>query len=823
MKIGKVMGSLIVGTLLIFTQVALGASNIFTGMTVNDTNGSIILNTNGNIDLNDIIKSNNNNMSNYINLTTAPSTYSPVSDAVYGYVSDSLSNFNVSTNGNSLVLTAKNNKFSYFANYTLKIYDELIYLLGSTPRNYNRSTDNRGFEYYTFTSNNIDIVENIYPSNGATSVDTNPLINMRFKFPISQSIDRSKISLSYLNTATNTYVPATYNVNGVNYPIDIQNYIFISPDGKLMRVDMDGLMNSRKFSLSPNTTYSFKILSGALSYMNFRDLYNNYKYNKDIILNFTTGSTTTNTIYKVEALAKTDFVVTDLYNRDTDFTISGYGLGEVVASNKTIRNIRLVRASDSKTITIMLYDIISKDNSRIVFKLRGTNALELAKEISVGTYQVFVDYNDSTSITSNLSKINILSKGKPTVIRTEPSSGAVIEENNMYYETINNAKVQYIKAAFADIDNKLELISGINSGTVAANVYIDGSAENIYNAQVGVKLLKGSGEATLYIPLKYNLSINTPYNVVLSPNIIQNDVLRNDEYRWSFRTNSYPVVTGASSLTVPYGYTRGEKILLDGDMFNSSTTVYFKNLSGTEFMAATTRLISSKQLEVTLPYNSSGLEVGSYEVIVKNSAAYRSTINGSYLNVVPSGKIDIGYYYKNTGDAVNSKVKENLKISENTLIIDSFNSYLILDLDRLLGEDTYMRKILFKSGSYFSAVVNTKSKYADVIVNGISTQYNSADELSLNIGRVDNDMVDNIKKKLKYKQLVSDAIGVYGDNLKMSSINITLPYDSIDTMIRPMRYDLDLKSWLEVGYTIDKINKVVKITSPYQGIFAVVR
>lgn len=821
--------SLILSLILVFTVIpfknSYAASNLIqdNSISVDYINGIIAITADKDVELSNEAKA---NISTYINLSTTSLTNPTVTEDVYQYKNDTIDNYDVSIDGvnkKKLVLKLKNgNKFSNFAKYTVKIKDDALTSNDNGTTIYNRSADNTGYQTFTFNTDNINILEDTYPKNNQEIDESNPLIYLKFKYPIDSNIDKTKIVLTS---------------NGVITSIDIQNYLFVSTDGKLMRIDLDRLVSDKKFPLLKDTPYQLKFSAGAIGLKGYKDLQGNlYKYNKDIAIDFKTSSLeeTKRWIYKIEStLGINNFTVTDFYNKEIDLNITGNNLGEELG--KSIKEIRFVREGDSKTVYVLPYDIISKDKSKISIRIKGTIANEFSKGSSIGTYGVSVYYSDGTFVTSNLAKIKINPKGIPLVKRTEPGSFERIDETSVYSEVIDGKTVYFIKVVFYDLDETLNFVAGQESKILEYNVYSNGSSENLVDKTSQIKFTKNLSqkEGVLYIPLKSKLTTDTTYTVVVPAGVVENDgvdssgnKLVNDKIQWSFYTNSYPTVSDISIGSVPEGYSKNDKIIIQGDMFNSSTRVYFKN-SSKEYKngvsAYKVEVKDSKTLHVYLPYDDR-LEVGTYDIVVKNDSNHVKEVTYGVLSVVPKGKYVPGEGYRMKEEAKEGQIKESVKVSEDTIIIDSSKSYIDLDLDELMGEDTLVRKIKYEEGKDAASTIETKSKYADITIYGISpASYNDEEELIINLGRVEPEVRKTISSKLRGKNAVSDFIQISGDNFKCSKVELKVPFKDVSgDNIRVLRYDETLRNWYDVSYTVNKVDKVVQISSLKPGIFAVV-
>jgi hypothetical protein len=108
----------------------------------------------------------------------------PVDPDIPGYKysessSDSIANYNVSIRGNTLVLKAKSGQFKDFADYTVRLKNGAVYLENSPA---NCRIYNVGDTVVNFQTDNV--VESIYPADGKTGVELEPVIKIFFKYPV---------------------------------------------------------------------------------------------------------------------------------------------------------------------------------------------------------------------------------------------------------------------------------------------------------------------------------------------------------------------------------------------------------------------------------------------------------------------------------------------------------------------------------------------------------------------------------------------------------------------------------------------------------------
>jgi hypothetical protein len=230
---------------------------------------------------------------------------------------------------------------------------------------------------------------------------------------------------------------------------------------------------------------------------------------------------------------------------------------------------------------------------------------------------------------------------------------------------------------------------------------------------------------------------------------------------------------------------------------------------------------------VYLPDKSDRLEPGTYKIIVENDENHKITVEFDTLSVIKKGDFAPAENKKIIKDDSKGKVEQDMKVSEDTLILSSSyknKSSLELDLDEIMGEDTLVRKIKYEgSKSSLYSNLNTKSKYADIdIYNLRPVDYDRDKDFVVSLGRVEPLVIDSIKNKLRSAHIVSDFIQVTGDNFTFDNINIKIPYEYAGEDTKVLRYDEEMRNWYSVPFSIDRADKNVYIKSSRQGIFVVV-
>lgn len=196
-----------------------------------------------------------------------------------------------------------------------------------------------------------------------------------------------------------------------------------------------------------------------------------------------------------KAVLNTDFTVeaNEEDIKEMSFTITGTGF------TNNIKQLRLVRQRDRKTITILAED--TNKNKNIKFKsetsIEGILTISARKELSrviknsnkdhplvyssAGIYDIYIDFSDGTVAGTG----KMIVKDRPRIIQTNPRDGENFVNPEAFYERFRNEdgtcdEGYYIRATFEDIGNNLELRQGGNNKPLPTGItlYIEGENEN---------------------------------------------------------------------------------------------------------------------------------------------------------------------------------------------------------------------------------------------------------------------------------------------------------------------------------------------------------
>ncbi|MEJ8553421.1 Ig-like domain-containing protein [Tepidibacter sp. Z1-5] len=552
-------------------------------------------------------------------------------------------------------------------------------------------------------------------------------------------------------------------------------------------------------------------------------------------------------VYKVVGSSGTNqFNLIDFYKKKVNFDIIGYNFDEDISKAKIV----FKNTSSGKKITLTSSEakITFEDVTKVSVEINASIAKDWFYDAGPGKYEFGFDFNDDGEIDDldgdpGSIEIDIKPKKKPTIIRTYPENGTTgIDENGtedkydrsgIYYKKNDDGvKVYYIIIVFEDIDESI-YIDDPNKFIL----YVDGNRENnLLDVSNIPEFDRSSGQTTISIPIKEILSSATTYTLVIDKDAVYNGAedggkkLGNEKKEVNFTTNKNPVVSNVVVGSVPENYDDDKPIVLQGSMFyEAGLEVYFRNSSGEEIKAEKEEHDEDNGvLYVYLPDGSDRLDVGLYDIIVKNSDEHHKfeVVHGVF-SVVKEGDYIPNEEYRVKGEEKEGEIRENIKVSEDTIILSSKykkKSYVDINLDELMGEDTLVRKIKYEgSKTEVLATLSTQSKYSDIVIYNLNPDtYDKHEDVIVNIGRVEPFVTKNIKGKLRGANVVSDFIQVTGDNYSFDKVILKIPFKSSGDNINVLRYDEKMRNWYTVPFSVDKVDKNVYIESKNKGIFVVV-
>ncbi|WZL73570.1 IPT/TIG domain-containing protein [Clostridiaceae bacterium 35-E11] len=577
------------------------------------------------------------------------------------------------------------------------------------------------------------------------------------------------------------------------------------------------------------------------------------------------NETQVNPAPRISHLENNKIKTTDLYNGERTFSILGMNF------HHNIKNVQLIPYSGKawQTIDINTSDVERISTEKIDVHIRGEKNSpreKLSNEENTGTYEVKITFDDTpltiidkeyeTVISSvydedgnrvreDATFLHILSKGAPELKSKYPSSENGLpwhDEKGLIHDKVDNVTKDryFLKAVFYDADGKLELgnledlknciirTSG-GTGNLVDIQWIDEilkeNDEAVKTYKDNYFFVKNNQEAVLYIPIK-DLRAQTSYQVILPPSMVYytDTYVGNDNIEWTFTTTSIPQIQQISLGTVPEDYDEDEALYIKGDFFDTrgDVKVYFNDIE-----AEDVNVVSKNLLEVYLPSGRDRLEPGTYDVLVENDQNHKKTTHGS-LSVIQGGEFVPNETYRIKDDSRQGEVRGLLKRSEDTLLLspdDIDEKELFIDLDKIMGEDVYIRKIQYEGNErYKIGMLKTASKWADITIYGLTLDDDAEeDEMTLSIGRTEIMVARTLKEKLRGRGILSEFIQISGENFKMDRARISIPlkYGSAKR-VKILRYDEATRSFYEQQGTVNLVDGKVEMFSPVKGIFVAV-
>ncbi|MBU5255521.1 hypothetical protein [Tissierella praeacuta] len=610
----------------------------------------------------------------------------------------------------------------------------------------------------------------------------------------------------------------------------------------------------KPFILTKDTYYNIYIPSGFF--------FNQSRSSDSINYPFATNgegiNITQRGIYKFEVTNKKEivgsydrpFLITDFTptNKNMEFTITGYNF------SSDIKQLRFVREKDNKTITIPrktgnIENLKFHDVTKITGTMDDEAKKEFAKVINdkeckktytnAGVYDIYIDFEIGNSATIHKVEQRVIVKDRPKVIDTTPRDEHDYFDPEILYEKFTNPeeKGYYIKVVFEDIGSTLKMKDSISHG-IQVNVIgdktnlIDKNKQIIYKRELSTNKYS-TNRFNIYIPLIDKLDDNQKYEVYIpEDSIVEYSDIETEQnrcYKWTFSTNYFPKAERLYEGSIPEYYDWNYPIVIDGSMFHDDTFVEFRNMNGKYYSPSSIDIRNNNStMYIYLPRNRR-LPVGVYDIIVSNGNSYETQMVYGVFSVVEEGDYIPNEEYRVKDDSSTGMVKGNIGKSKDVLELSSKytdNRYLEIDLDELMGSNTWVRSIEYPI-SYRDSLgeLRLKSKWVNVSINSLRLS-NNYDEryIELRVGKVEPSMADILKKKLVGKNIKSNFIEVSGSNFDFTNLTIDIPYfDSDGNRLRILRYDESNRRFEDVPYIIDLINGKVKGMSSKPGIFVIVQ
>ncbi|WP_353097214.1 hypothetical protein [Tissierella praeacuta] len=524
-----------------------------------------------------------------------------------------------------------------------------------------------------------------------------------------------------------------------------------------------------------------------------------------------------------------------------EFSIIGYNFAE------DIKQLRFVRETDNKTITIPKGDLKFHDVTKITGVIKGSTKSEFAKidgeeyelfKTNAGVYDIYIDFERGQSTSTHKIDQRFIVKDRPKVMDTTPRNGERYFEPELLYNKFTNPDEEghYIKVVFEDIGSTLKIINTINH-RIQVNVIgdktnlVDENKHLVYKRELSISQ-HSTNRFSIYIPLVDKLDDGQRYEVFIPENSVVEysdiETEKNRSYRWTFNTNYFPKAERLYEGSVPEFYDWNYPIVIDGAMFHGNTSVEFRNMNGKYYSSSRIDIRNNNStIYVYLPRDRR-LPVGVYDIIINNGDSYETEIVYGVFSVVKEGDYVPNEEYRVKEDRSIGLVKETIGTSKDVVELSSKytdRSYVEIDLDELMGSETWVRSIEYPiSWSDILWELELKSKWANANIRGLKlNNYYDEKYIELRAGRVEPSMSDILRKKLVGRSIKSNFIEVSGANFDFTNLTIEIPYFNSDgSRLRILRYDESNRRFEDIPYVIDLINGKVRGMSSKPGIFVIV-
>jgi len=355
--------------------------------------------------------------------------------------------------------------------------------------------------------------------------------------------------------------------------------------------------------------------------------------------------------------------------------------------------------------------------------------------------------------------------------------------------------------------------------------------KNSYISQYIFVKDRQAGQAHLYVPVKL-LRSQTTYNVMINAGIVYfagaESSSGNDPIQWTFTTTANPVLSSIQVGSVIEDYDEDEPIILYGDFFDEQNVEVLFNDIRARRVRVEADENGQRYLRVYLPSGRNKLEPGIYTIRIRNDRDHEFEVFGA-LSVVREGSYIPNEEYRVKDELRIGDVISDLFASEDILILDrryTDRQTLEVDLDEIMGQQVLTRKIRFdgRRGDRI-LTLETFSKWADITLHDIGIDdYRSDKDADIILGRAEPLIAQNLKQKLGRQKIKSEFIQVTGQNVRFSSLRITMPFKESDgDNLKVLRYDPDMRQFTEQDFFVDQIEKTVTVKSLSPGIFVVVQ
>lgn len=561
-------------------------------------------------------------------------------------------------------------------------------------------------------------------------------------------------------------------------------------------------------------------------------------------------STSNKVINKFDIINKNDFIQS---GDDIPFIVSDFGPAKnnmeinITGYNFTenISKVRFVRDSDGKVIEIPKDHLGFVDVTKITGTIKDSVKKEFNKNTSAGVYKVYIDFLDGTIAGEGRFSVR---HNRPEVKRTIPvDEDRYFDPEDLYErfpvtgeddEEGYYLQVVFDNIGFKDIDRPLRLID-LNIDLNKLSLTVEGDTNNLVDGTRTLQYKNNSsaglaGEFTVYIPIIEKLMENQKYNAAILEdslvyyNNMDKETTGNLSYKWSFNTNYVPKAERLYEGSLPEYYDERYPIVIDGAMFHSDTSVVFRDMRGDTYRANSVTMKDSDTLYVYLPRRPR-LDIGQYDIIIRNGRSHETDMVYGILSIVEEGRYIPNEDYRIKDENSKETVKEIIATSKNIIELGSRQrekNYVKIDLDDLVGTDSWVRSIEYPSGRGDSInELELKSKWANTIIRNLELDRSADDRyIELRAGRVEPSMGDILKKKLRGRNIKSDFIEISGENFKFTSISVEIPYIQSDGIgLKMLRYDEERRNFEDLPYSIDLVDGKLRGTSDKPGIFVIVK
>lgn len=548
------------------------------------------------------------------------------------------------------------------------------------------------------------------------------------------------------------------------------------------------------------------------------------------------------------------FDLKDIYKGTAAFSIKGYNFNEDIE----YISLELFSGENVDTVQRAVYNTVYKKDIEFIsltqlnVKLRDQEVINNFLKAGGGEYKVYLHFNNRLPASNENVRLKILPLGKPAVLATDPPGGDTwSNEKRLNARTIDGTTRYFLKITFDDFFGNLRFDRelGLNL-LMTSSVYSEGQNEvsmidtefinfiqniedpeqkDYYISQYIFVKDSQAKEAYLYVPVKL-LRSQTTYNVTINAGIVyyegdQNS--GNDPIQWSFTTTANPVITGIQVGSVIEDYDEDEPIILYGDFFDEDNVeVYFNDIRAPRVRVGTDEN-GQNFLRVYLPSGRNKLKQGIYTILVRNDRDHEFEVFGA-LSVVKEGNHIPNEEYRVKDEHRYGQVVSALYVSEDTLILErpyTDRRSLEINLDEIMGQQVLTRKIRFDGRRDDRiSTLETLSKWADITLYDIGIDdYRSDEAAEVILGRAEPLLAQNLRQRLGRTRIKSEFIQVLGQNVRFSSLRVTMPFKESDGYnLKVLRFDPDTRQFYEQDFSVDQIEKTVTVRSYNPGIFVVV-